>query len=213
MPLFILICLAIGGAPDTSLKSADEALEAGDPQRALSLIEKFRPADDQNLGRKLRIEADAYVAQGDHVRAEERFARLEKLEGWAAHVRQQRAHAKNGAIKRQVTEVGSIVFALALAWLSLMGSRELLRLHRAPLFFVPAAIGAVLVMSRGSAQLGIALGVFALLVLTLIHATAAAMRRLSPGPRFKILLLTGLILGSLGALAAVAGRLETAVLG
>lgn len=213
MSLFVLISLVIGGAPDAALKAAAEALEAGDPRRALELIEPYQPAGERDLGRKLRLEADAYVAQGDRIRAEERFARLEKIDGWQAHVRQQRAHAKNGALKKQIGDAGSFVFALALAWLALMGSRELLRFHRAALLFIPASIGAILVMSLGSPLLAQALGVFSLCVLTLIHATAASMSRLSPGPRFKILLLTSLILGSLGALAAVAARLETAVLG
>lgn len=195
------------------LEAADLALAAKDPRLALKLVDPFQPVTPEENARKMRIEIDAYVALADTPRATERLDRLAAIEGWGAHEQRQRYYLSQGAARARIAEAGLIIYALALAWLVLVGSRELLRLYKETIAFAFASVLAVAAFSIGSSVVfANVCALIALAILALIHSAAAAMRRLAPSPRWRLILLTFLILGSLGAVATVLARMDPGVL-
>lgn len=195
------------------LEAADLALEGHDPRLALALIEPFQPATPEEEARKLRIEIDAYVALADTARAGERLDRLAQADGWAAHVARQRYHLKEGVTRRRIADGGLIIYALALAWLVLVGARELLRVYPETIGFGFASVLAVAAfVYGGSIVFANVCALVAMAMLALIHASAAAMRRLAPSPRWRLILLVFLILGALGAVATVLARVDPSLL-
>jgi hypothetical protein len=195
-----------------ALEAAEIALEAGDPRLARAFADRFRPASLEDEARKLRLEADAYVLEGDRAAAEERLATLEKIEGWHTHSGRQRAYLRTMAGRARIGDGGLLLYALSVAWMLLVGSRELLRLHKESVVFAIGSIIAVGALSIGSVVLANAMAIVCLAILALIHAAAASMRRLAPSPRWRLILLTFLILGSVGAIAAVVARLNFGLL-
>jgi hypothetical protein len=191
------------------LEAADIALQAGDPRLALSLIEPFQPANKDEEARKLRVEVDAYVAIADHARATERLDRLAKHDGWVTHGQRQRYYLNMGRTRGRIADAGLLVYALALGWLVLVGSRELLRVYKETLVFAAVSVVAVALFAvSGAAVFSNVAALAAIGVLALVHASAAAMRRLAPSPRWRLILLVFLILGSLGAVATVIARMD-----
>jgi hypothetical protein len=184
---------AAAGAPP--LRRAEILLLAGRPAEARAAL-VGAAADDP---RALRILAESFALEVDLVGARPALAALAALPTWASPARQTEAHLARARGARAVVRGAILTFVLCLSLLALSGARELLRFHPESAVFAVAGIGAA-VWSRGLAdQAGPAVDLAVAAVFFLVHAAAAARRRLRPGARGRLLLITLALLGALGA--------------
>ena len=119
--------------------------------------------------------------------------------------------AQVGGLQVDVGTVGTIGFALALAFLLLGGARELLRFSRESVVFAGLAAAAIMLARTRSPLAATAVGLFAVAALSLVHAAAASSRRIMPGPRGRVLIVLLIALGMCGAAVAVLSALELEV--
>lgn len=190
------------------LRAAEIELLAGAPARAEATLDGLAPTTPDDAGRKARLLLDAALERGDPHQAAERAAALERYPGWAQHAR--RAGARIEALERSSTVggFGTILFALAIAACTVVGSRELLRPRLEVLAFGGVLLVALALAAGRPPPYPTAVGLFGVACLALVHGAGSALRRAIPSPRSRLFLVTVLLLGSFGAGVAVISRVD-----
>lgn len=187
---------------------AELSLLTRDPAAAL---EHARNARHLPSPRRLRLMADARVQLGHTIEAEALLARLEKHAGWERHVARQRSAMTAFRRVRTTTRTGLAVYALALGALVLGGMRQLLRLDGSTAIMLALTVVAVFVARLTWPPLGLVVGFAGLSATFLVHAGAATLSRLEPGPRPRLFVAFIVVLGAVGVWAALAVELARAV--
>ena len=187
---------------------AELLLLARDPSQALDFAGSAKNLEDP---RRLRLMADARVQLGHVTEAETLLTKLEKYPGWRKHVERQRSAMEAIGRARTTTRTGLALYALALGALALGGARELLRPYAPTAAMLALSAVALLVARLTWPPLGLAAGIAGLGATFIVHAGAATLSRLEPGPRGRLLVVVVVVLGAVGAWAALAASLARAV--
>lgn len=152
--------------------------------------------------RRTRLELDLSVLAEDRGAAERAYRALLQAPGWSTHAAVQAARLEERRWAARAREFGLWVFALALAGLALGGARELLRPSFETLLGAAGLLVALGVGRQVPPPIGELLGLYGAVLWALIHAAAAARRRVDPSGRGRAILITLVLLGFGGVLVA-----------
>lgn len=186
------------------LGAAEAFILAGDPAPALEIL-----ATEAPTARRLRLEADAYVALHDP-RLEEALAPLDADPAWAQHAAWARGSFLADEARASAARTGTICFALCLALLLLGAGKELVRIGPDGIVLGVVWLACVAFLGQISKPLMVLAGVIGGATLALAHAGTAMVRRSAAGPRGRVIVATVVLLGSGGAAFGVAYRVGLA---
>jgi hypothetical protein len=196
----LLLTLAADPAQE-ALTAAEAELLEGDPHAALRLL-----AGAGSTARRLRLEADAYVALRDRG-AVQYLESLKRHPGWEQHAGRQLMLLEEEKQRQDRVRLGSILFALTLGLLILTGARELLAMRIETVVAGIGAVAALLIWSQLSEPLMTVAGLVALAGVALVHAGTAAVRRSAAPSRVRVMVAASMLLGFTGAVWAVGAQI------
>jgi hypothetical protein len=207
-------------AASEPLRAAEIHMLAGGAQRALEILARLPPIDlaregaEDEAARRIRIEADAYLAMHDEENAVRAMVALSRIPGWHAHGSRRRQPPPDqiSPFRRALADTGVALFALSAGLLLIGAARELLRVRLETVLLAFAAAIAVLLASRTSPALAAPVGLVSFAAFVLGHAGAAAVARRLPGPRGRLLFGTLVVLGIGGASVAALSSAPVRVL-
>lgn len=186
--------------------AAEALLLTQDPQGALEQLHDSSDAAARHP-QSLRLEVDAYRALGEFGRAERRLERLAEHRGWEGYAVKQGRRLKAERTRRRVIRIGLGLFALSLALLGWAGARELLRINRETVVLSAVLFGALMLSRSVSTGAELLVGLFGAATILLMHAAFAAVRRILPGVRGRLLFATLVLLGAGGVFVAQGAQL------
>lgn len=192
------------GDPDP-LERGERALFSGRFGEARAQLRGFEPADEAERQRRARLLFEVAVAEGDRSEAERWAATLSGKAGWGPRL--ERGFRSLERLERRMfwARAGVFTFALAFGVLLLGAGRELLRPRRGVLLAAAFGAAGVLLARAEDPGLGLRLGMCVIGGVGLLHAAEAAIERQAPTPKWRVMLATAVLAGTLGiAVAAFA---------